>query len=311
MDMEKRPNILWYCTDQQRFDTIGALGNPHIHTPRLDEFASQAVTFTHAYCQSPICTPSRASFMTGMYPSAISVTGNGNPVFPKYYEDRLISNVLAQDGYDCGLVGKLHLASAFDAQEHRVNDGYRYFQYSHDHGKPNALGHEYAEWIRRQGVNPAELIRQRTVVQKPRKNGGRLPEPTPDCDNIPPHLHQTYWCTEKSIEFIEKKLKVDDAIGAVSVHGVVGVWGTVVIGLWGIDGDTGIGLFNGGGAKQLGVQALGSLAYAVWAVLLSWIVLFTLKKTVGLRVSKEEEETGLDLSEHGTIAYPGKRNRGE
>jgi len=204
MDMEKRPNILWYCTDQQRFDTIGALGNPHIHTPRLDEFASQAVTFTHAYCQSPICTPSRASFMTGMYPSAISVTGNGNPVFPKYYEDRLISNVLAQDGYDCGLVGKLHLASAFDAQEHRVNDGYRYFQYSHDHGKPNALGHEYAEWIRRQGVNPAELIRQRTVVQKPRKNGGRLPEPTPDCDNIPPHLHQTYWCTEKSIEFIEK-----------------------------------------------------------------------------------------------------------
>ena len=53
--MEKRPNILWYCTDQQRFDTIGALGNPHIHTPRLDEFVQQSVTFTHAYCQSPIC----------------------------------------------------------------------------------------------------------------------------------------------------------------------------------------------------------------------------------------------------------------
>jgi len=48
--MEKRPNILWYCTDQQRFDTIGALGNPHIHTPRLDEFVRQSVTFTHAYC---------------------------------------------------------------------------------------------------------------------------------------------------------------------------------------------------------------------------------------------------------------------
>ncbi len=202
--MEKQPNILWYCTDQQRFDTIGALGNPHIHTPRLDEFVSQSVTFTHAYCQSPICTPSRASFMTGMYPSAISVTGNGNPVFPQYYEDRLISHALAQHGYDCGLIGKLHLASAFDAQEQRVNDGYRYFQYSHDHGKPNAFGHEYADWLRAQGVDPAELIRHKAIVKKPMKETGRLAEPTPDCDNVPPHLHQTYWCTEKSIEFIQK-----------------------------------------------------------------------------------------------------------
>lgn len=114
-----------------------------------------------------------------------------------------------------------------------------------------------------------------------------------------------------SIEFIEKKLKIDDAIGAVSVHGVVGAWGTIVIGLWGIDGDTAIGLFNGGGASQLGTQAIGVLAYAVWAISLSFIVLFTLKKTIGLRVSAEIEEEGLDIAEHGTIAYPGKRNRGE
>ncbi|MFP4845103.1 ammonium transporter [Winogradskyella sp. PE311] len=113
-----------------------------------------------------------------------------------------------------------------------------------------------------------------------------------------------------SIEFIEKKLKIDDAIGAVSVHGVAGVWGTVVIGLWGVDGDTGIGLFNGGGAEQLGVQALGSLAYAVWAVALSFIVFKILKSTMGLRVTEEEETLGLDLSEHGEIAYPGKRDRG-
>jgi Amt family ammonium transporter len=112
-----------------------------------------------------------------------------------------------------------------------------------------------------------------------------------------------------SIEFIEKKLKIDDAIGAASVHGVAGVWGTVVIGLWGVDGDTGIGLFNGGGVTQLGVQALGSLAYAVWAVGLSFIVLGILKATLGLRVSEEVEIEGLDISEHGSIAYPGKRVR--
>ena len=114
-----------------------------------------------------------------------------------------------------------------------------------------------------------------------------------------------------SIEFIEKKLKIDDAIGAASVHGVVGAWGTIVIGLWGVKGNTPIGLFNGGGAAQLGSQIIGALSYAVWAIVLSWIILFTLKKTIGLRVSKDVEESGLDLAEHGTIAYPGKRDRGE
>ncbi len=112
-----------------------------------------------------------------------------------------------------------------------------------------------------------------------------------------------------SIEFIEKKLKIDDAIGAASVHGVAGAWGTLVIGLWGVDGDTGIGLFNGGGASQLGTQAIGVLAYAVWAVVLSFIVFGILKATMGLRVSKEVEIEGLDISEHGSIAYPGKRQR--
>jgi len=113
-----------------------------------------------------------------------------------------------------------------------------------------------------------------------------------------------------SIEFIEKKLKIDDAIGAASVHGVAGAWGTLVIGLWGIDGDAGIGLFNGGGISQLGTQAIGVLAYAAWAIGLSFIVFKILKSTMGLRVTKEEEEIGLDLSEHGEIAYPGKRERG-
>lgn len=106
-----------------------------------------------------------------------------------------------------------------------------------------------------------------------------------------------------SIEFIEKKLKIDDAIGAASAHGVVGAWGTLVIGLWGVDGNTGIGLFNGGGTSQLGVQAIGVAAYAAWAVITSIIVLGTLKKTIGLRVSEEDERKGLDITEHGEEAF--------
>ena len=112
-----------------------------------------------------------------------------------------------------------------------------------------------------------------------------------------------------AIEFIEKKLKVDDAIGASSVHGVVGVWGTIVIGLWGIDAEGGIGLFNGGGTDQLISQFIGALAYTFWAAALAYIFFSILKKSIGLRVTKEEEVEGLDIAEHGIRAYPGKRNR--
>ena len=112
-----------------------------------------------------------------------------------------------------------------------------------------------------------------------------------------------------SIEFIEKKLKIDDAIGAASVHGVAGFWGTIVIGLWGIRGDDPIGIFNGGTSDQLIVQLTGALSYMVWAVLLSFLVFGILKITIGLRVSEKEELEGLDMSEHGSLAYPGKRTR--
>ena len=112
-----------------------------------------------------------------------------------------------------------------------------------------------------------------------------------------------------SIELIEKKLKIDDAIGAVSVHGVAGFWGTIVIGLWGVDGDTGIGLFNGGGSAQFVSQLIGALAYMVWAIVMSFIVFAALKYSIGLRVTEEEEIGGLDISEHGELAYPGKRQR--
>ena len=112
-----------------------------------------------------------------------------------------------------------------------------------------------------------------------------------------------------SIEFIEKKLKIDDAIGAVSVHGIAGFWGTIVIGLWGVNGDVGIGLFNGGGASQFIAQLTGAIAYMIWAILLSFIVFSILKYTIGLRVTEEEELKCLDISEHGSIAYPGKRER--
>jgi Amt family ammonium transporter len=102
-----------------------------------------------------------------------------------------------------------------------------------------------------------------------------------------------------AIEFIDKKLKVDDPVGAVSVHGVCGAIGTLLVGVFATDG----GLLYGGGFDQLGVQAIGVFAIGAWAIVTSFIVLFILKKTMGLRVSKEEEIDGLDIREHGTNVY--------
>ena len=192
-----RPNILWYCTDQQRFDTIGALGNPHVRTPNLDRFVAQSVAFTHAYCQSPICTPSRASFLTGMYPSRVHNARNGNATVPPETADHLVTRALAEAGYDGGLVGKLHLAGAATAQEPRVDDGYRVFEYSHAPRNDWPLAqHDYARWLREKGHDPAEVLLSVTAGY------GGLMAPTPEHDNVPPELHQTTWCTERAIAFI-------------------------------------------------------------------------------------------------------------
>ena len=179
-----RPNILWICTDQQRYDTIGALGNPHVSTPNIDRLVANGVAFTRTYCQSPICTPSRASFLTGMYPSRVHVNGNGNECFPPDAPP-LVTRTLADGGYDCGLIGKLHLASAFQRIEPRVDDGYRYWQYSHAPRDDWETGHDYSDWVRSQGESLKEL--------------------TQSLDGVPAEFHQTTWCAEKTMEFIRQE----------------------------------------------------------------------------------------------------------
>jgi Amt family ammonium transporter len=104
-----------------------------------------------------------------------------------------------------------------------------------------------------------------------------------------------------SVLFLDYVLKVDDPVGAVSVHAVNGLWGTLSYGLFAING----GLFNGGGFKQLGIQLVGAGVAFAWAFGLGLVLFFVLKKTVGLRTSAEEERKGLDLGEHGSEAYNG------
>ena len=104
-----------------------------------------------------------------------------------------------------------------------------------------------------------------------------------------------------AVLFIDRVLKIDDPVGAVSVHGICGTWGTLATGLFNMES----GLFYGGGLKQLGVQTIGAGAAFVWAFGLGLILFYAISKTIGLRVTPEEELKGLDIGEHGMEAYSG------
>ena len=113
--------------------------------------------------------------------------------------------------------------------------------------------------------------------------------------------------------FVDNKLHVDDPVGAVAVHMMNGIWGTIAVGLFATASAPGFelagiqeGFFYGGGLSQLGIQLVGMFITAAWTVVTITIAFLILKKTVGLRVSEEEEIVGLDAMEHGLAsAYSG------
>jgi Amt family ammonium transporter len=96
------------------------------------------------------------------------------------------------------------------------------------------------------------------------------------------------------------KIRIDDPVGAISVHGVCGAWGTLAVGLFAMEN----GLFITGSLSQLSVQAIGVAAAFLWSFPVSMGIFLAIKYTMGLRVSREEELEGLDLTEHGIYAYP-------
>jgi Amt family ammonium transporter len=102
--------------------------------------------------------------------------------------------------------------------------------------------------------------------------------------------------------------KLDDPVGALSAHGIAGIWGTLACGLFTsprlVNGIGDPGLLYSGSLSQLGAQALGVAAAFVCVFVISYITFFAIKKTIGLRVSVEEEEAGLDIAEHGMYGYP-------
>ncbi|GHA25015.1 arylsulfatase [Devosia pacifica] len=200
--MTRAPNILWICTDQQRWDTLGCYGNEFVKTPSIDRLAKDGMLFERAYSQSPVCTPSRASFLTGRYPRTTRTRQNGQDI-PA--EERLISRVLADSGYNCGLAGKLHLSTCHPSiapfTERRIDDGYSEFHWSHHPSPPLQRGkgnnwpaNEYDLWLREKG----------TEYQRAPYEGSPHVHVGPPAED-----HQTTWCAQKAITFMEANANLD------------------------------------------------------------------------------------------------------
>jgi arylsulfatase A-like enzyme len=184
-------NILWICTDQQRWDTMGVTGNRFVRTPNLDKLANEGVLFENTYCNNPVCMPSRSSFLTGTYPSTVEVPTNGYEIKDRYLH-RLITYRLHKLGYNNGLSGKLHIRGSHPGNpalpESGYDHGYDEFNWSPCGFPANWGGCQYQHWLRDRGV-PFNI--EDHSLSKHVQVG------------VAAEHHQTTWCAQRAITFMQ------------------------------------------------------------------------------------------------------------
>jgi len=196
--MSPRPNILFICTDQQRGDSLGCTGASWAVTPNLDRLAADGALFEACYVQNPVCSPSRASLFTGKYPSNHGLYANGVPL-PK--DQQMFTRTLADAGYDCGMIGKQHLAPCDTWRtEPRRDDGYRVFEWAHG---PNhrALENDYHRWLRKTHPGIYQDIFPDTGANENTEYSNRARTGTP-IDHVPFEAHYSHWVGERALDFI-------------------------------------------------------------------------------------------------------------
>jgi arylsulfatase len=171
--MAKRPNLLFLWTDEQRADTLAVYGNRFVRAPHLNALANESIVFRHAYCTQTVCTPSRSSVMTGLYPHTNGCLANNIPLCP---ETPTIAEMVSDD-YRCGYYGKWHLGDEVVPQHgfdrwRSIEDNYR-----QHYSRPEylALRSDYHRYLVAQGYEPdRESLGERVFA---RRTAARLPEP--------------------------------------------------------------------------------------------------------------------------------------
>lgn len=188
-----QPNVLWICTDQQRWDTLGCYGNEWVTTPNIDRLAREGVVFDLAFSQSPVCTPSRGAFLTGRYPRTCGTRQNGVAIPDT---EVLVTKMLADAGYVCGLSGKLHLSACnprflgTGGRERRISDGYTEFHWSHHSGPMSPSDNDYHAWLESAGLSwSSEPLDGSKVVST----------------SMSRDTSQMAWCSDRAIDFIRTR----------------------------------------------------------------------------------------------------------
>ncbi len=183
-----RPNILLLMTDQQRFDSLGCYGVPFAHTPNLNRLARDGAVFERCYVNNPICTPSRASMMTGKH-----LPGHG--VYRLYdnlpHDEVLFTERLQQAGYTTALFGKLHVSSIEEESYRRhPHDGFDVFEPCLEGSAHMDAPHQaYARWLEE---------RDPDFYARLKAEGRKLLHPPRD-------RHMTYWAAERTIDFLRSR----------------------------------------------------------------------------------------------------------
>lgn len=208
----RRPNILIIYTDQQRWDTIRASGNPDVITPNLDRLAAQGVNFLRHFVQNPVCMPSRISFLTGQYPSTLRITHMAVPV-PR--RALTLPRLLRNYGYYSANIGKLHFLPHANRDHRQIHPDYG-FDHLEISDEPGPYEDAYRAWVRRKapdqldfisvGLPPATEIWYRTMgirdtIKHPDERFPKHPIPFP----APDHLTHTAFVAEQTIEFMEQR----------------------------------------------------------------------------------------------------------
>jgi arylsulfatase A-like enzyme len=183
-----RPNILLLYTDQQRWDALGANGNPDIQTPHLDRLARQGLNLDRFFVQNPVCMPSRVSMLTGQYPATLGIVRNGVPV-PQ--STVALPHLLRNYGYASANIGKLHFLPHANRDHRDVHPSYG-FDHLEISDEPGCYEDAYRAWVRRKapdqlgqisvGLPPATEVWQGTMgiddgIQHPEQRFPKEPIP--------------------------------------------------------------------------------------------------------------------------------------
>ena len=185
---KRKPNLLFIYTDEQRSDTLAAYGNKHIHMSHLNRLASESFVFERTYVTQPVCTPSRSTLLTGLYPHTNGCIGNNIPLQP---ETACLPEIIGDDTYATAHIGKWHLGDEIFAQHgfgHWVSIEDLYDLY-YSESRDRSAKSDYHEFLVKKGITPSKKLR-----------GGRFGRE--ECARLPEKLGKPAFVADRASDFI-------------------------------------------------------------------------------------------------------------